>query len=353
MFRRGFLRRRLSLVVTALLIGMPAFAQDKAREVDEIFDWATSNSPGCAVGVSQHGRVLVNRAYGMANLERNVALTPESVFDIGSVTKQFIAASVLLLVDEELMSLSDEVSKYIPELPDYGHSITIDHLLTHTSGIRDWVQFWQTSGGKEDILNLILSQRSLDFTPGAQWSYSNSGYEVLREVVARVSGKTIAEFMQTRLFAPLGMTSTRYARDARKVPNHALAYERESGRWHVNVLPGSDRGGGGVFSTASDLLKWNEALTNNRLGRFVSTKLQEPASLANGRRLDYARGLMLDNDGEIVWHAGDAGAYNAILARLPKQDLSLALLCNAGEAADQGNYELDVISLFLSEGTDD
>jgi CubicO group peptidase (beta-lactamase class C family) len=348
MFRKRELQILITLVIFTLLISTPSHAQDKAHELDEIFSWATSSSPGCTVGVSQNGQVLANRAYGMSDLERGIALTTESVFDVGSVTKQFVAASVLLLVDEGRISLSDAVHKYIPELPDYGHTVTIDHLLTHTSGIRDWVQLSQMTGDREDVLGLILRQSSLDFTPGEAWAYSNSGYELLREIVARVSGQPLAEFMQTRLFVPLGMSSTRYARDALKVPNHALAYEKEGGGWKVDMLLGNARGGGAVFSTASDLLIWNDALTNGRLGTFVSTKLQEPATLANGETLDYARGLMLDNDGEIVWHAGDAAAYNAILARLPKQGLSLALLCNAGEVADDKNHEIDIIKLYAS-----
>ena len=347
MFRKAFLQRLVWFVVTALLVGTLAYAQDKTREVDEIFGWATPNSPGCVVGVSQHGQVLVNRAYGMADLERGVALTPKTVFDVGSVTKQFVAASILLLVDEGRMSLSDDVRKYVPELPDYGHKVTIDHLLTHTSGIRDWVWLSQVTGGKEDVLTLILRQRGLNFAPGEEWSYSNSGYELLREVVARVSGQSLAEFMRTRLFEPLGMNSTRYARDARKVPNHALAYEKEGEQWRVDMLLGNARGGGGVFSTTGNLLIWNDALTDNRLGAFVTEKIQEPARLRNGRRLDYARGLFLDDDGEIVWHSGDAAAYSAISARLPKQGVSLALLCNAGEVADDGNYEVDIIDLFV------
>lgn len=352
MFGKAFLQRLVPFLITTSLVGTLAQAQDKTREVDEIFSWVTPNSPGCAVGVSQHGQVLVNRAYGMADLERGTPLTPETVFDIGSVTKQFVAASVLLLVNEGRISLSDDIRKYVPELPDYGHKVTIDHLLTHTSGIRDWVWLSQVTGGREDVLTLILRQRGLNFAPGEEWSYSNSGYELLREVVARVSGQTLAEFMRARLFEPLEMTSTRYARDAREVPNHALAYEKEGGQWRVDMLLGNARGGGGVFSTTGDLLIWNDALTDNRLGAFVSEKIREPARLRNGRRIDYARGLFLDDDGEIVWHPGDAAAYNAILARLPKQGVSLALLCNAGEVADREDYEVDIIELFVPAPAD-
>jgi CubicO group peptidase (beta-lactamase class C family) len=340
---------RKSLLVTAavLLAGGPAHAQDVTGEIDRMFSWATTSSPGCGVAVSRNGRVLANRVYGMADLERGVALTPETPFDLGSVTKQFVAASILLLVHEGRISLSDDVRRYIPELPDYGHTVTIDHLLTHTSGIRDWVWLSSVTGGREAVLPLILRQRGLNFAPGEEWSYSNSGYELLREVVARVSGRPLAEFMRTRLFEPLGMRNTGYARDVREVPNAALAYEKQGEQWRPDMLLGNARGGGGVFSTAGDLLIWNDALTSSRLGAFVSEKIQEPARLANGRRLDYARGLMLDDDGEIVFHAGDAAAYSSFVARLPREGVSLALLCNGGEVADDGNYEAHIIDLLV------
>lgn len=348
------MRKSLTVAAIALLAGGPVHAQDVAGEIDRMFSWATQSTPGCAVGVARNGQVLVNRVYGMANLERGVALTPETPFDVGSVTKQFVAASILLLVNEGRISLSDDIRKYVPELPDYGHTVTIDHLLTHTSGIRDWVWLSSVTENRDDALTLILRQRGLNFAPGEEWSYSNSGYELLREIVARVSGQPLGEFMRTRLFEPLGMRSTRYARDASEVPDHALAYERQGEEWRVDMLLGNARGGGGgVFSTAGDLLAWNDALTHNRLGAFVSEKLQEPARLRNGRTLDYARGLMLDGEGEeqIVWHSGDAAAYNAVVARLPGQGVSLALLCNAGEVADGGNYEIAIMDMFLPAPT--
>jgi CubicO group peptidase (beta-lactamase class C family) len=343
------MRRLLPAAAAALLAGAPAHAQDVAGEIDRMFSWATQSSPGCGVGISQNGRVLVDRVYGMANLERGVALTPETPFDIGSVTKQFVAASVLLLADEGRLSLSDDVRKHVPELPDYGQVITIDHLLTHTSGIRDWVWLASVAENRESPLPLILRQRGLNFAPGEEWSYSNSGYELLREIVARVSGQPLAEFMRARLFEPLGMRSTRYAKDVREVPNGAAAYEQEGEQWKPDMLLGNARGGGAVFSTAGDLLTWNDALTHDRLGASVSAKLQEPARLRNGRTLNYARGLMLDGEGDdaIVWHSGDAAAFNAIVGRLPKRGVSLAVLCNAGEVADRGNYEARIIDLLV------
>ena len=203
----------VSFVVTALLVGTPAFAQDKTSEIDKIFSWATPDTPGCAVAVSQHGKLVVNRAYGSADLERDVPISPNTIFDAGSVTKQFVAAAVLLLVEEGRLSLSDDVRKYIPELPDYGHKITMDHLLTHTSGIRDWTGLLPLAGGNADALTMILRQRGLNFAPGEEWSYSNSGYVLLKEIVARTSGMSFAEFTRKRLFEPLGMKTTTYRDD--------------------------------------------------------------------------------------------------------------------------------------------
>jgi CubicO group peptidase (beta-lactamase class C family) len=336
---RGRRFRLPSLVVTALVVGGPAYGQDRTVEIDRIFGWATPNGPGCVVAVSQHGTPVVNRAYGLADLERGVPLTSGSIFDAGSVVKQFVAAAVLLLVEEGRLSLTGDVRKYVPELPDYGHAITLDRLLTHTSGIRDWTGLAPLTGRNVDALTLTLRQRSLDFAPGEEWAYSNSGYVLLKEIVARTSGMSFADFVRKRLFEPLGMKTTTYLTDLRDVvENRALAYEKAGNGWKLDVLLGNDRGGGGaLLSTASDLLIWNEALTSVRLGRFVTEKLQEPATLSNGRRLGYARGLFLDTNrgGRVVWHTGGAAGYKSLLSRFPEQGLSLAILCNAGESADR------------------
>ncbi|MGH9817476.1 MAG: serine hydrolase domain-containing protein, partial [Candidatus Acidiferrales bacterium] len=163
----------VSFVFPALLFGTSAHPQDKAAEIDKIFSWATPATPGCAVAASRNGELLVNRAYGLADLERDVPITPSTIFDIGSLQKQFVAAAVLLLVEDGKLSLSDDVHKHIPELPDYGHQVTIDHLLTHTSGIRDWTGLLMLADGEPDVLTLILRQRGLNFVPGEEWSYSN------------------------------------------------------------------------------------------------------------------------------------------------------------------------------------
>lgn len=326
------------------IINIPAYAQekttapDKTSEVDKIFSAATPTTPGCTVAVSQQGKLVVNRAYGAADLEREVALNPNSIFDIGSVRKQFVAAAVLLLVEDGKLALTDDIRKHFPELPDYGHKITLDHILTHTSGIRDWTGLRGLLGGNvDDVIKLTVRQRGLNFAPGDEWSYSNSGYVLLTDLVARASGMSFPEFTRKRIFEPLGMKNSSSPVDMRSViKNRALGYEKEGNDWRVGMYVGSERGSGGgaVLSTAADLLIWNDALTNARLGKFVTDKLQEQAKLNNGRQLRYARGLMINPfpGGSLVSHSGSAAGYSAWLGRIPGESLSIAVLCNSDVA---------------------
>jgi CubicO group peptidase (beta-lactamase class C family) len=280
---------------------------------------------------------VVNRAYGLADLERKLPITPDTVFDAGSVVKQFVAAATLLLVEEKRLSLTEDVRKYIPELPDYGYRITLNHLLTHTSGVRDWTGLGPLTGRKVDALTLTLRQRALNFAPGEEWAYSNSGYVLLKEIVARTSKMPFGEFARRRLFEPLGMKSSAYLGDLREVArNGALAYERAGLTWRVDVQLGNERGGGGaLFTTAVDLITWNEALMGGRLGKFVTATIQAPATLNNGRTLGYARGLFLQSTprGPLVWHSGGAGGYSTLLGRFTKYGVAIAIMCNASEGA--------------------
>ena len=326
----------VSFVVAVLLGPWPADAQDKTAEIDKIFNWATAATPGCAVAVSQNGKMIANRAYGLADLEREVPISPNTIFDIGSTQKQFVAAAVLLLVEDGKLSLTEDIRKYLPQLPDYGHKITLDHLMTHTSGIRDWTALLPMAGGNTEVLPLILRQRGLNFAPGDEWSYSNSSFVLLKEIVARVSGMSFGEFGQKRLFEPLGMKSTSYHADMRGViKNRALAYEKENGSWKLAMLLDNDRGGGGLLSTTGDLIIWNDALTNKRLGAFVTEKLQEQAKLNNGRQVKYARGLIIDSYRGVkeVSHSGGAAGYHSWLGRHPAQGLSTVVLCNSDSMA--------------------
>ena len=339
--------RRLSVSVASSLLawlflvavaGGASAQDDVEREIDEALSWAQPSTPGCAVAVAQGGERIVHLARGSADLENDKALTPSTRFDAGSLVKQFVAAGVLLLVDDGRCALSDDVREHIPELADLGHVVTVDHLLTHTSGVRDWLALRNMSSEDEDALTLVLRQRGLNFVPGEEWSYSNSGYVLLKELVHRLSGKSFAEFARERLFEPLGMQATVYAEPGDEHEDLAIAYERRGPRWEEAVLGGNERGGGGaLLSTVGDLTLWNRALAGERLGAFVGEKLFEPARLLNGRELSYARGLFVEESRgrRVIWHTGSAGAYKSMLGWYPDHELSIAILSNAGESVDR------------------
>ena len=323
--------RLVSLVVAALLVGTPAYAQDRAGEVDKVFSFATAETPGCAAGVSQNGKVVVNRAYGLANVERKLPLTQSSLFDIGSTQKQFTAASILLLVEDGRLSLSDDIRKHLPQLPDYGHKVTVDNLITHTGGIRDWTGMLPLAPEGTDVVSLIMRQRGLNAVPGEEWSYSSSGFELAKEIVARVSGMSFAEFARKRLFEPLGMKSSAYVPDILQAgANAALGYQKDGAGWKPYMRLGNNRGGGAIVSTVGDLLVWNDALASGKLGKFVTDKLHEQTRLNNGRKLKYARGLIVDQTpgGLVVSHSGGAAGFSTWMGRVPEHGLSVAVTCN-------------------------
>ena len=287
----------------------------------------------------------------LADLERDVPISPSTIFDAGSLTKQFVAAAVLLLVEDGKLSLTDDVRKHIPQLPDYGHKITIDHLLTHTSGIRDWTGILPLTAGKDDALTVILRQRGLNFAPGEEWLYSNSGYVLLKEIVARRSAMSFDEFTRKRLFEPLGMKNTAYRTDLREiVKNRALAYDKGRNGWRMAMQLDNDRGGGGaLLSTAADLIIWNDALTSSRLGPFVTEKLHEPAKLNSGRKLSYSRGLFADTirGSQFWWHGGSADGYKSVLGRFPEQGLSIAIMCNSGDDTNRTAFARRIFELYV------
>jgi CubicO group peptidase (beta-lactamase class C family) len=345
-----FVSRAACLTLIVALAPSAARAQDptvdSAAAVDRIFaDWNTRETPGCAVGVSRSGKPIFERAYGMANLEYDVPNTPTTIFEAGSVSKQFTAAAVALLEQQGKLSLDDQVSKYIPELPDYDTPVTIRHMLNHTSGLRDWGTVALATGWPRGtrththahVLDIVSRQQSLNYTPGAEYLYSNTGYNLAAIIVARVSGMSFAEFTRKNLFEPLGMTHTQWRDDySRIVKNRATAYGRgRQGGWGLDMPFEDVHGNGGLLTTVGDLLKWNENFVQPRVGgvNFVR-RLQQKGRLNNGREISYALGLVVGTYRGVpeVSHTGATAGYRAFLGRYPDQQLSVAVLCNGGNA---------------------
>jgi CubicO group peptidase (beta-lactamase class C family) len=333
------------LVVAALFASPPAPALDSPRaDIDNIFrKWAVADSPGCAVGYIQNGAPEVIRYYGLADLEHNVPIDASTLFEAGSVSKQFTAASILRLAEQGKLALTDDVRKFIPELPDYGSRITIDHLINHTSGLRDWGEVEAIAGWPRtsrvytltDVLDIAARQKKLNYTPGSAYSYTNTGYNLLAIIVQRVSGDSLAQFSRKQFFAPLGMAHTQWRDDFRRVvKNRAIAYSAIKGGYEQQMPFESAYGNGGMITTISDLLRWNEAFSAGKLGPFITKELQRQSTLNDGNQIAYARGLFVQtyNGVREIAHSGSTAGYRAWLGRYPDSGLSIALLCNASDA---------------------
>lgn len=337
--------RSLLVLLAASPVALAQPTEDpsgRRSEIAKIFAAFDGKNPGCAVGVAVKGAVVLREGFGMADLERGVAITPDTVFEAGSVTKQFTAATLMLLAREGRISLDEPLRKHLPELPELPASPTIRQVITHTGGLRDWRAIAALDGlpeGRyvytdEDILRLASRQRSLNFTPGTDYSYSNTGYIVSTILVRRVTGKSFADHTRERIFEPLGMSHSRWRTDFRAlVPGRALAYvPSPEGGWAQRTPIENITGAGGLLTTVGDLLLWNENFVHAKVGgdAFVAEQ-QVPAELADGRQTNYAAGLEIDSfDGDReVSHAGRTGGYSAWLGRYPDKGVSVAVLCNA------------------------
>src|SRR5215207_1571535 len=297
-------------------------------------------APGCAAAVSLNGDVVFEKAFGLADLEHNVPNTPQTIFESGSVAKQFTAAAVVLLQQDGKLSIDDPVRKYIPELPDYGSPLTIRHLLNHTAGLRDWGAVMTLTGvGRGDrvinedlALDVITHQRALDFTPGSEYSYSNSGYNLAAIIVERVSKQKFPAFVEERLFKRIGMKNSSWRDDYQRiVPGRAQAYSRQgNGPWRLNMPFMNVYGNGGMLTTVGDWMKWNAMLDSHSLGAPLVNALETRGVLNDGRKISYALGLSVATYKGVkdVTHGGSTAGYQTFLARYPDNEVSIGVMCN-------------------------
>lgn len=351
--------RPLSL---ALLAAVPAIvsAQDPApAKIDAIFSrFDHRDTPGCILAVSRAGKVVYEKGYGMADLERDVPITPASIFHVASISKQFTAMSILLLEQQGKLSIDDDVRKYIPELPDYGKRITLRNLVNHTSGIRDQWTLLELAGWREDdliteddVMWAVTRQRALNFEPGAEYLYSNSGFTLLGVIVKRVSGKSLRQFADEQIFKPLGMTQTHFHDDhTMLVPHRTSAYQpRQGGGWSVSIPVFDTYGATSLFTTAEDLLRWEQNFADARVGgRALLARMQEVAVLNDGKPSGYAMGLAVATRRGVreVGHSGADAGYRADVVRYPDQQLAVAALCNASNS-NPGMLTRQVADLYL------
>jgi CubicO group peptidase (beta-lactamase class C family) len=280
----------------------------------------------------------------MADLERGVPNRGDTIFEAGSVSKQFTAAAVLLLARDGKLSLDDRVRKYLPELPDSTTPVTIRHMLTHTSGLRDWgsvagIGGWPRTSREYShghVLDILSRQQSLNFIPGTRWSYSNSGFNLAAIIVARVSGMSFAEFTRQRIFQPLGMTHTSWRDDhTRIVPGRALAYQKEADGYHTEMPFENVHGNGGLLTTVADLLIWTRNFRTPVVGDAAFVKEQTtPGRFSDGQAHDYGMGVWVGEHRGLreVRHSGSTAGYRAYLTTFPEARSGVAVLCNGANA---------------------
>lgn len=353
--------RILSLVVATIVLACASQTPSSDAQVDAVFaEYDKPDSPGCALGVIRAGELVYARGYGLANLEYGLPLTLQSVFRTASVSKQFTATAIALLAAEGRLSLDDDVRKYVPELPDYGTPVTVRHLIHHTSGIRDYLTIMSLMGLRDDdfatdaeVVAMITRQRELNFQPGSEYLYSNSGYFLLSVIVRRVTGEPLSAYAQKKIFDPLGMTHSHFHDDhTRVVPNRATGYSRRGdGTFRIDQTTLDMIGDGGVFTSIEDLARWDASFYDNPLGGpALLETLHTRGVLTDGREIDYAFGLTHGSYRGLptVEHAGAFVGFRTMLLRFPHEQLSVMCLCNVVQA-EPADLARRVADRFLSE----
>ena len=352
----------VSVACGVLLLTSCTRAYRTERQVDELFaSWNHPNTPGVALVIIKDGRVVCQRCYGCADLEHNVPITQKTVFDIGSTSKQFTGLAIAMLAEQGKLSLDDDIRKYVPYVPDFGSTITVRHLLYHTSGLRDWGDMVTLSGrGMGDLhtmdvfVEMVKRQRELNFSPGEKHLYCNTGYILLADIVARVSGQPFRAWLETNVFQPLQMEHTCAGDNAAEViPNRAECYgPKAKAGWEQSASQLAVVGSGHILTTAEDMAKWLLNLESARVGgRKVMDAMFQSGKLNNGTRIGYGYGFFLgDYRGtKMIEHGGDWQHYHSEVLYLPEKRFAVAILSNAGNVNSDGlqNLSLKIADWYL------
>lgn len=354
------------LVLCALLLAScfanaQTLSPDMTAQIDRFFEkWNRTDSPGCALGVYKDGQIVYKHGYGMANLNDDVTIAPETVFHVASMSKQFTAASILLLQQQGKLSIDDDVHKYISELPDFGERITLRHLLHHTSGLRDQWSLLELAGWRysqdlitdDDVMSVLVRQKALNFKPGEKYMYSNSGFTLLAIVVKRVSGMSFREFTDKNIFAPLGMTHTHFRDDHEEVIKHdALGYEQDGKDkpFRMSLTNFDTAGATSLHTTVEDLQLWDENFYHPRVGGpALIEQMLHRDKLNSGELQDYASGLVIGTYKGLptVGHGGADAGYRSDFMRFPDQHFSASVLCNLADI-NPGSLVSQVADILL------
>jgi CubicO group peptidase (beta-lactamase class C family) len=373
------MRLSLAISLAAGLQVIPAASSGQTSQlapsvtarIDSVFAMYDSRtSPGCATSVVRDGQPVFEKGYGISDFQHGVPITPASIFHVASISKQFAAMSMVLLAQDGKLSLDDEVRKHLPEVPDFGKRITIRHLIHHTSGLRDQWSLLSLAGwgaddpkSESDILWLVGRQRALNFDPGAEHLYSNTGFTLLGTIVKRVTGKSLREFTTERIFAPLGMTNTHFHDDHTMiVPGRTSAYVLRPGIGQRSAAIGSDAyrisipvfdnaGATSLFTTVQDMAKWERNFLSPTIGDSSTiAQMHQRGRLNSGTDIPYAFGLVHGQFRGLttIGHSGSDAGYRADFLRFPDQRTAFITLCNVG-SANPGQLNRSVASVVLAD----
>ncbi len=328
--------------------------------VDQLFTpWNSIESPGAAVAVEKDGKVIYKKGFGSAELEYNIPITSRTVFHIASISKQFTCFSILLLEKQGKLSINDDIRKYIPEVPDFGKVITLNHLMHHMSGLRDQWELLAMAGWrlddiitKDQILRIVSRQKELNFNPGDEYMYCNTGFTLLAEVVARVSGQTFPEFTRTHIFEPLKMTNTLFYDDCEKiVKNRAYSFYSDTTGYKKSILSYSNAGATSLFTTAEDLCRWSSNFENPVVGdKDIIKRMNLRGILNKGDTISYAMGQDIGKYKglNIISHGGADAAYRSFFVRFPDQSFSVNVLSNLA-SFDPGGMSFKIADIYLKD----
>ena len=333
-----------------------------SEKLNTIFNgFFNSNEPGCAVAVVKNNEIVYRNSFGLAVLEHNIPINSKTVFEVGSVAKQFTGYGIALLVGQKKLNLKDDIRKYIPELPDYGTKISIDDLIHHKSGLMDQYALLVYSGyrdgdiiTKDDVMNAILSESQLDFFPGEHYTYSNSNYRLLAEIIERVSQQPFAEFMNVNIFIPLKMSDTQFVGNCDQVINNSAAsyYSLHDTIYHKYAFNTCTIGSSGIWSTVEDMALWLKNFEEIKSGSpSLFTLIQTGSKLNDGTLVHYGFGLEIDTFGnnKLLYHNGVNAGFNSQLYHFPDQAIGIVILSNN----DNFDYDLanQVASIFLNDSS--
>lgn len=332
------------------------------KKIDALFtSWAKNDSPGCSICVVKDGKPFYLQGYGMANLEYHIPNSSKTIFHIASESKKFTVVAILMLVQQGKLQITDDIHKYLPYVPDFGEKITIKNLIQHTSGIRDQWELCVLGGwrmedviSQKQIINMVKLQQELNFKPGEEQMYCNTGYTLLAEIVKKISGKTLREFTHEYIFNPLQMFHTHFHDDVEMVvPNRAYSYKIDnlSNQFKKSLLNFDNVGATSLFTTVEDMIKWNQNMNTYEVGgKDLIEQLHEKTVLNNGKELPYAFGMVIDKYRglKMVGHGGADAGFRTSIARYPEIDMLIVVFCNLGTMSPEKLGE-KIMDIFIEE----